>query len=769
MKTAASCNKPTFRVDFDGFDLHGGQLINTMEKIDAIRLVRCFIAWIIPMVMLGMVTTGLSSPAMGLVIYNEPPGTYIEALEFTSLTRGNIQYSTVVLPSGARQQIPNSGIQALIKYPPINVVSMSQDEAESTIKQVHDLQGQFPQPQCKPPLERVLAKWQNALAVYKQMAKSAPPSSKDPGKMPALQIDGTAYENVTLTSIDAEVAGISHESGVSKIPIAKLTKDQILALNKTSASVRIDPDWAVKRAAATKKLAEELAERERTMKEQAARETAQKEVANQKIEADKNLTEKQSAEPDANADKNQTRVLKDQISSGQNIDQVTSPSASVNKHESKESAETQGNKQESDKTPPLQSVTLESYHQIVAELLEALRAQVRHCDQMTKAYPHGWSGDSRQDPIHGIYEADMRLTEKTINDCFGSINNVIKSNPTFTVSPDFRNAIDLYMNNWATGTYISVPGMHQVYLRDLIAATEKALSESAPRESDEQVAKRKTAEKRIRLYNLLRYLSFNLCFILSISAPLIIFWRLLRPVSSETWGALIMVYLNSVCLGYLVVWIMFDPFVAFGWAEASSYNPYIGRLFVAFIFPYLLIFLYHLDDTRFHLYSKIKQRDNKITSLTLSDTPSISSFGTVANGVYTYKGTAYNISTISAVSVVESCGEKTKIKKPTFVLVVFCYSMVTIICACVNALMYSIGDYTFDLMIAEMAPVISFSTFILLSSDCSAVNKQRSYGLEISGQFGVLGQFSKMRIFDCSDPQCVRYIADAIEAEMQCK
>ena len=86
-------------------------------------------AWCILILSFCMIATGIAgSPATGLVIYNEPPGTYVDALEFSTLTKNNIQYSTVVLPGGDAQHIPTSGIQAIVNYPPANVEAGTTEE-----------------------------------------------------------------------------------------------------------------------------------------------------------------------------------------------------------------------------------------------------------------------------------------------------------------------------------------------------------------------------------------------------------------------------------------------------------------------------------------------------------------------------------------------------------------------------------------------------------------------------------------------------------------
>ena len=55
----------------------------------------------------------------------------------------------------------------------------------------------------------------------------------------SLQINGTKYEDVVLSAVDTNSFRIVHRDGVANFPLAILSKEQILALNKTSSTVQI--------------------------------------------------------------------------------------------------------------------------------------------------------------------------------------------------------------------------------------------------------------------------------------------------------------------------------------------------------------------------------------------------------------------------------------------------------------------------------------------------------------------------------------------------
>lgn len=178
-------------------------------------------------------------PPRGLVLYTQPPGDYALNLEFVTLTYTNIAYATVTLPNGKKEEIPRGGIVAVINYPPeVQTDSLPQDAATAT-QIIKNARSKYPQFGAK--LDAVLAKWTNSLEVYHQKQRLAPHTPLKPPVGLSLEVDGTAYTQVVMTSFDGTTVGITHEAGAARIPAVKLNAGQIAALNATSTAVRIDP------------------------------------------------------------------------------------------------------------------------------------------------------------------------------------------------------------------------------------------------------------------------------------------------------------------------------------------------------------------------------------------------------------------------------------------------------------------------------------------------------------------------------------------------
>lgn len=186
-----------------------------------------------------------ASEPKGLLIYTDHPSTYVEASEFLSLDTGKNLYSTIVRPDGQQLQIQNGGLWIEVDYPPPTPDVDITEAANRTLSIIQTLLPKYPQ--FKAQLLAARSKWQNALAAYKLLLKNNSANTITLATVASLEIDGVTYQNVTLTSVEENAAGISHDSGVATIPLAKLTKEQIVTLNTTSTSIRIDPDWAAKK------------------------------------------------------------------------------------------------------------------------------------------------------------------------------------------------------------------------------------------------------------------------------------------------------------------------------------------------------------------------------------------------------------------------------------------------------------------------------------------------------------------------------------------
>jgi len=90
--------------------------------------------------------------------------------------------------------------------------------------------------------------WALIIPLLAQVSSLA--DQKAPKPIQKLEINDEVYEDVTLTDVRENEVSISHEAGVATIPLANLSKQQIEALNATTTSKRIAPDWNKKLQAA---------------------------------------------------------------------------------------------------------------------------------------------------------------------------------------------------------------------------------------------------------------------------------------------------------------------------------------------------------------------------------------------------------------------------------------------------------------------------------------------------------------------------------------
>ncbi|MBV9463807.1 MAG: ankyrin repeat domain-containing protein [Verrucomicrobiae bacterium] len=77
-----------------------------------------------------------------------------------------------------------------------------------------------------------------SLKVAAEDASSA--SSPAPAPLPTFQFQGRAYNHVTLSSVSASRVTISHDFGITDIPLQQLSVDQARSLNGTTKRVQID-------------------------------------------------------------------------------------------------------------------------------------------------------------------------------------------------------------------------------------------------------------------------------------------------------------------------------------------------------------------------------------------------------------------------------------------------------------------------------------------------------------------------------------------------
>ena len=176
-----------------------------------------------------------ATAARGLVLWRQPPADAVSALEFVTVTRSNVAFSSVLLPTGERLEIPRGGVVAFIDYPS---ETPTVSEAEAAIR---NLEAAIPKyPFCTARLRAALTKWNNALAFSRQLSRKPVATPAKAASVPALLVDGVKYAEATLSSFDGATVGIEHANGVAKIAAKQLMPPQITALNATSTSVRID-------------------------------------------------------------------------------------------------------------------------------------------------------------------------------------------------------------------------------------------------------------------------------------------------------------------------------------------------------------------------------------------------------------------------------------------------------------------------------------------------------------------------------------------------
>jgi hypothetical protein len=179
----------------------------------------------------------------GLLVYDEPPGGYVEVIRFSSIADGT-GYATVISPNGNTRHCWNSGMIARVDYPEA-FGAIDTPTASEHLQQIQSLLASYPQ--WKMQLQGALVKWQNALSLAKQTKPAQQAASPvQRRELGSLEVDGTKYENVTLNGVNGDSASIIHSDGAAMIKLDGLAQLQIASLNATSTTAHIDPDWKQK-------------------------------------------------------------------------------------------------------------------------------------------------------------------------------------------------------------------------------------------------------------------------------------------------------------------------------------------------------------------------------------------------------------------------------------------------------------------------------------------------------------------------------------------
>jgi hypothetical protein len=111
--------------------------------------------------------------ARGLVLYDQPPSTYVVPLEFFAIRTTSVAFVRVTLPDGRQQEIPRAGVVAVIDYPPDSPAASFPTETAAATQNIRALSAKYPQ--CATKLNKALTKWTNALAFFQQKQKAANP------------------------------------------------------------------------------------------------------------------------------------------------------------------------------------------------------------------------------------------------------------------------------------------------------------------------------------------------------------------------------------------------------------------------------------------------------------------------------------------------------------------------------------------------------------------------------------------------------------------
>ena len=138
-------------------------------------------------------------PANGVLIYVEPPATYVEVSEFTSITENTFQYSTVIYSSnGKSAQIKTPGIKGVINYPTADFSTDSNqtfdltfgDTASAMLDRIHTLATTYPKAGSL--LKGAETKWSTSLRLWTSVKSQREVAEKRTAELRATQLKAAA-------------------------------------------------------------------------------------------------------------------------------------------------------------------------------------------------------------------------------------------------------------------------------------------------------------------------------------------------------------------------------------------------------------------------------------------------------------------------------------------------------------------------------------------------------------------------------------------------
>jgi len=221
----------------------------------------------------------------GFLIYTDPPSKYVEACEFILLDSGKPLYAAIVRADGQRIQLRTGGLWIVVGYPPQNPSPDLADLADDNLKKIQELIPRYPQ--FKERLVTAQAKWQNALAVAKQMAINASTvQAQDPP--PALfsftTAAGAVFKDVRVASVGVDNFAVMTEIGIEHVKFQDLHED----ISTLPPTVK-DQIQKFRKKIADQKVQEEQAAREKLTEETRQREEENRTKTRQRVTLEKNV------------------------------------------------------------------------------------------------------------------------------------------------------------------------------------------------------------------------------------------------------------------------------------------------------------------------------------------------------------------------------------------------------------------------------------------------------------------------------------------------
>ena len=172
-----------------------------------------------------------ATPPKGFLIYSEPPSTYADSCEYSSVNKGPL-YSIVLRPDGKSLQFERNAILTFVDYPTQNPEQDTQDVAAAKLKSIQETMGRYPQ--FKVRLQAIQTKWENALTAAKQLSSTRDKTDVQVSKTETTTIDPTAvfitldghkYPTTNITHVDPDGLTVMTDSGIQKLTFASLPKD----------------------------------------------------------------------------------------------------------------------------------------------------------------------------------------------------------------------------------------------------------------------------------------------------------------------------------------------------------------------------------------------------------------------------------------------------------------------------------------------------------------------------------------------------------------